>query len=271
MSRWRLDDIPWREFQPERVDSAIVPVIKAASMVEYQSADYAAYLCSVFGDDEEFRAAAHRWEEEEVQHGCALRRWAEMADPDFDFPATFERYREVHRLPVDAVSSVRRSRTGELVARCVVEVGTSSYYSALRDSVAEPVLKHICHRVAGDEFRHYKLFYSHLQRYQARESLPIWRRLYVAIGRLIEGEDDELAFAFHCGTGTTANYDRKKAFRGYCRNVLPLYQRHHVQRGFSMVLKATGIKPRGLIGRSATALVWWLFRRRARAFAAARV
>ena len=74
---------------------------------------------------------------------------------------------------MDAVTSVRGSRTGELIARCVVEVGTSSYYSALRDSIDEPVLKRICHRIAGDEYHHYKLFYSHLKRYQAHESLPI--------------------------------------------------------------------------------------------------
>ena len=271
MSGWRLDDIPWHLFLPEHVDSAIVPIIKAASMVEYQSADYAAYLCSVFFDDDEFCAAVRDWEVEEVQHGCALCRWAELADADFDFSSTFQRYREAHTLPMDAVNSVRGSRTGELVARCVVEVGTSSYYSALRDSIDEPVLKYICHRIAGDEYRHYKLFFSHLKRYQARESLPIWRRIYVALSRLAEGEDDELAFAFHCGTGSTADYDRQKAFRGYCQSVLPLYERLHVQRGFSMVLKAAGIKPCGLMGRLATACAWRLFKRRVRVCGAAPV
>ena len=184
MSGWHLDDIPWHVFEPERVDSAVVPTIKAASMVEYQSADYAAYLCSVFVDDEKFCSDVRDWAVEEVQHGRVLRRWAELADPNFDFPSTFQRYREAHTLPMDAVASVRGSRTGELIARCVVEVGTSSYYSALRDSIDEPVLKRICHRIAGDEYRHYKFFYSHLNRYQARESLPIWHRLYVALRRL---------------------------------------------------------------------------------------
>ena len=267
MAQWQIDDIPWQTFRPERVVPAILPVIKAASMVEYQSADYATYLCSVFNGDEEFCAAARHWEEEEIQHGRALGRWAELADPDFDFPATFARYREAHTLPLDAVHSVRGSRTGELIARCVVEAGTSSYYSALRDAVDEPVLKSICRHIAGDEYRHFKLFYYHLGRYQARESLSLWRRIWVVFRRFAEGDDDELAFAFHCGTGATTDYDRKAAFRGYCRSVLPLYRYPHVHRGFAMALKAAGIRPPSRVGKWATSLAWWLFRRRVRACA----
>ena len=51
-----------------------------------------------------------------------------------------------------------------MIARCVVESGTSSYYSAIRDATDEPVLKEIAGRIAADEYRHYKLFYDTLQR-----------------------------------------------------------------------------------------------------------
>ncbi|MEQ8266944.1 MAG: hypothetical protein RH982_07095 [Parvibaculum sp.] len=34
-------------------------------------------------------------------------------------------------IPLDAVQSVRGSRGGELIARCVVESGTSSCYTAI--------------------------------------------------------------------------------------------------------------------------------------------
>jgi len=49
--------------------------------------------------------------------------------------------------------SVRGSRRGEMIARCVVESGTSSYYSAIRDASQEPVLKEIAGRIAADEYR----------------------------------------------------------------------------------------------------------------------
>ena len=58
--------------------------------------------------------------------------------------------------------SSRGSRCGELVARCIVETGTSSYDTALMDAVEEPVLKEICRNIAADELRHYKLFYDHV-------------------------------------------------------------------------------------------------------------
>jgi hypothetical protein len=68
------------------------------------------------------------------------------------------RFRAGYRLPLEARASVRGSRSAELLARCVVEVETSSLYSVIRDATQEPVLKAISHRIAGDEFRHYKLF-----------------------------------------------------------------------------------------------------------------
>ena len=50
-------------------------------MVEHNGGDYATYLCNVFHDDPEFQDTANRWAQEEVQHGEALARWAELADP----------------------------------------------------------------------------------------------------------------------------------------------------------------------------------------------
>ena len=75
---WSLNDIPWAEFDPDRVDPDILKLVKAACLVEYNGGDYATYLCNVFADDPDFQAAARNWAAEEVQHGQALGRWAEM-------------------------------------------------------------------------------------------------------------------------------------------------------------------------------------------------
>ncbi len=181
---WTLDDIPWDRFDPARADPEIVKIVKAAAMVEYNSGDYATYLCNVFHDDPEFQAAARYWAEEEVQHGAALARWARLADPAFDFEAGFKRFTDGFKIAVNARESIRGSRSGELVARCIVETGTSSYYTALKDAVDEPVLKEICRNIAADELRHYKLFYDHLRRYLEKEKVGRLRRLLVAIGRM---------------------------------------------------------------------------------------
>ena len=160
---WTLDDIPWDLFDRAKVDPELLRAVKAAALVEHNSGDYVAYLCGIFAGDAEFQAAARTWGEEEVQHGRALAAWATHVDPDWDFAAALRRFTEIFRLPLDATNSVRGSLTAELIARCVVEVGTSSFYSAIRDATDEPVLKLICAKIAGDEFRHYKLFYDYMR------------------------------------------------------------------------------------------------------------
>jgi hypothetical protein len=79
--KWTIDDIEWDRFDPSKVDSMVLSVVRAASMVEYRSADYVTYLCNIFPDDEIFQEAARVWGEEEVQHGRALGEWAKLADP----------------------------------------------------------------------------------------------------------------------------------------------------------------------------------------------
>ncbi len=264
MKHWTLDDIPWQRFDPHRLDADLIAVVKAASLVEHNSADYADYLCNVFADDPDFQAAAQDWAVEEVQHGKALGRWSEMADPSFSFEDRIARFRAGYRIPVEAAESVRGSRTGELTARCVVETGTSSFYSALRDASDEPVLKIVCARIAGDEFRHYKLFYTHMQRYLERERPSRLRRILVAIGRYREADDDELAFAYHCANEREAEYDRKAAAAAYAARAYRFYRPDHVQRAVGMILKATGISPRGPVSDMATKLVWRHLQRQTR-------
>lgn len=262
---WTLDDIPWHAFAPEKVDPDLLRVVKAAAMVEFNSRDYVTYLCNVFADDAAMQDAARRWGEEEVQHGDALAAWARLADPGFDFDAAFARFRAGYSLPLDATASVRGSRAGELVARCVVEVGTSSFYTALRDASEEPVLKAIAGRIASDEFRHYKLFYDRLQPYAARERPSRLFRLRVALGRLREVEDDELAFAYYCGNvaDPRAPYRRKVCSRAYAREAGALYRRRHVARAAAMIAKAAGLRPQGWPARLAGHAAWgWLAARR---------
>jgi rubrerythrin len=263
MPHWTLDDIPWERFEPQKLDPELLRIVKAASLVEQNGADYARYLCAVFADDATFQAAARRWGEEEIQHGLALGRYAHLADPSFDHAAACDRFTEGFRVDLAATKSVRGSRAGELVARCIVETGTSSYYTALAEATAEPVLKAVCQRIATDELRHYKLFLTHLRRYLEREGLGTWGRLKIALARIRESEDDELALAYHAANDPHGIYNRKRAIRAYARRAYAVYRRHHVERGIAMVLKAAGLTPNGRVNRLATGLAWWGMRKRA--------
>lgn len=263
MAHWTLEDIAWSRFDKSRVDPDLLAVVKAAAMVEHNGGDYAIYLCNVFADDPEFQQVARGWAREEVQHGLALAKWAEMADPSFDFESAFKRFTDGFRLPLDAKESVRGSRAGELIARCVVETGTSSYYTALTEATDEPVLKEICRRIASDELRHYKTFYTYMRRYLEREPLGFWRRLWVVLSRLAESEDDELAYAYYAANGS-GDYDRSRFSAAYIRRAYAYYRPWHVERGVAMLFKAVGLKPHGRLNLAAARLAYKFMRSRSR-------
>jgi hypothetical protein len=260
VSSWTLDDIPWDRFDRSKLDPDVVRIVKAASLVEYNGAAYAGHLCRIFDDDPDFQQAARRWGDEEIQHGRALARWARFADPSYDFELAFNRFQAGYRVDFDSAASRRGSRSGEMIARCMVEVGTSSYYSALRDGVREPVLKEICRNIAADEIRHYKLFYKNLTRCLEGERIGLLQRLRVAFGRIAEAEDDELAYAYYAANETADPYDRRRYSRAYARRALALYQEHHVRHMIAMVFKAIGLAPRSRFAGAASRLAWWAVR-----------
>lgn len=269
-AHWSLDDISWDKFDPSKVDPELVKIVKAASMVEYNGADYAAYLCNVFPDDAEFQKAAKAWAKEEVQHGEALARWARLADESFDFDRSFRRFRDGYQIPVEASDSVRGSRSGELVARCIVEVGTSSYYASIGATTEEPVLREICRNIAADELRHYKLFYTHLRRYLERERIGKWKRVAVALSRIGESEDDELAYAFYAANENSETpYDRKIYGRAYMKRAYACYRAPQVQRAVAMIFKAAGLNPQGRAALLAARAAFAFIRLRGRMTAAA--
>lgn len=268
---WTLDHIPWSRFDASRVNETLLAAVKAASLVEYNAPDYVKYLTTVYRDQpEDVRRDIERWGGEEIQHGLALGRWAELADPGFDFQAAFARFRKLYRAPhfECAQSSVRGSRRGEMIARCVVESGTSSLYSALRDGTEEPVLKEIAARIAGDEFRHYRMFYD-IMRGDHEPELPRWRKFLIAVSRVNESSDDELACAFYCANVPAQDsgripYRRRYYARMYRNTIMSFYRRHHVEKLVKMVVMPAGINPSGRLVTLAAGVIWRLLTRRVR-------
>ena len=261
---WTLDDVHWDWFQPERVDPRMLAAVKAAALVEYNAPDYVTYLKRVFqGAGPETIAAIEQWGVEESQHGLALGRYAELADPSFKLEEAFARFRKgykpEHFANGDAVS-IRGSRRGEMIARCVVESGTSSYYSAMRDTCEEPLLREIAGRIAADEYRHYKLFYD-IQHAQPDPELGFLKRLWIAVGRVRESDDDELAYAYYCANVKPEDeasnpYNRKKYSDISSANGASFYSRKHIQKLVQMVVKAIGADPHGWLAGMAGSLVW---------------
>jgi hypothetical protein len=269
---WALEDVHWAAFDRSKTEPWLVAAIKSAALVELNAPDYVTYLKRVFKDaGQETIAAIEQWGAEESQHGRALGRWAEMADPGFKLDEAFARFHTGYKPPhfSDAEGdSIRGSRRGEMIARCVVESGTSSYYTAIRDATDEPVLKEIAGRIAADEYRHYKLFFETLEA-QDEPDLPFWKKATVALGRIAEADDDELSFAYYCanvGAGDTLArpYRRAQYANAQAQTTMRIYRRNHIQRLVQMVAKAIGAAPQGRLARAAGALMWRMLQLRAR-------
>lgn len=244
MSSFRLENIPWNELDPNRVEPDHLVLAKTASLVEYNSGDYTEYLENVFSDDPEFRKAIAVWGDEERQHGLALRAWVERVEPRFDFTSALERFRRSYRIPVGAKESVRGSKGRELIARCVVESGTSSFYTSLSNATTEPVLKRITKWIAQDEVRHFNLFYRHFERYQAHEKVRRLARLKVVLERTFEVDDEELCFAYAAahGEGDRVDPSQLDRFRReYFARAFAIYEPKSLRLGLGLALKASGI------------------------------
>ena len=273
---WKLDDVSWGAFDAALVNPTMLAAVKAAALVEYNAPDYVSYLKRVFRDsDSDALEWIERWGAEESQHGRALGRWAETADPTFKLEDAFARFREgyrpAHFTDHEIASSVRGSRRAEMIARCVVESGTSSYYSAIRDATDEPVLKEIAGRIAADEYRHYKLFYDTLHR-QDEPDISFWRKLWVAVTRVRESDDDELAYAYYCANvppeeEAARPYDRAFYSRLATKAGMTSYRRQHIQKLVQMVAKVVGANPHGPLANWGSALLWRVMQRKAAAAA----
>jgi tRNA isopentenyl-2-thiomethyl-A-37 hydroxylase MiaE len=254
---WAVADLPWERFDRSLVDQNILKLVKAAALVEYNAGDYATYLSNIFGGDPDFCEKISRWAREETQHGEALGAWAKRADPSFDFESAFARYKAGYHINAETHTSIRGSKTGELIARCVVEAGTSSYYTALGEATAEPVLKSLCRSISADEFRHYKMFYSYLECSLDCEKQSRFERLKIGLGRVEESEDDELAFAyFAANTPAGSIFNRPLYTSKYMMRAYPLYRRDNLGHMITLIARACGFRIsrlwRGPVGYAAT-------------------
>ncbi len=270
--RWSLDSINWSAFDASKVDAQLLALVKTASLVEANAADYVIYLRNVFAGDEAFVALTEQWGAEERLHGEALGRWAEMADPSFSFEQALSDFRAGYKIDLQLHESIRGSRAAELIARQVVETGTSSFYSAIRDACDEPLLRDVAARIASDEYFHYQLFRKHFARFAAQQPMSLWAKLKVAISRFQEAEDDELGYAYFAANvlslNRSADYHARDYGKDYWRIAMSLYRRPHIDNAVRMILRSVDVRSNGWLYRGLSSLLWRITQRRSAKLAA---
>ena len=141
----------------------------SASFIEITSDLYTQNLVEFFRHDAEIAEwLAHRWEKEELQHGVALKKYVQTAWPEIDWEAAYAAF-GVDYGAICTVEALAGTKALEMVARCVVETGTASFYRMLSDLSPDPVLRRLAAEISSDEVRHYKHFHRYFRRYRQLE------------------------------------------------------------------------------------------------------
>ncbi len=247
--RWSLDDIPWNDIQPRVVEQQqeLFYLVTVASFIEITTDLYTRNLIEYFFDDAEVTQWLNQhWEHEELQHGQSLKRYVQKAWPGFDWESA---YRDFHHEYSQCcrVDLLEPTRSMEMAARCVVEMGTTSYYTMLSKLSTEPVLCLLSRHIREDEVRHYKHFYHYFLRYRQREGAgrtrvlrALWHRL-----KMIDGEDGLIALkhvflASHPGEVFDMRIYRRLQKR--CRRAAGQYL--PLQMSIKMLIKPLDLNPR---------------------------
>ena len=190
---WTLDDIPWHAVRRDAVahEEELFYLVATASFIEITTELYTRNLIEYFSDDEEVTIwLGQHWECEELQHGLSLKRYVQTAWPEFDWEQAYRSFFKEYSACCQ-VDLLEPTRSMEMAARCVVEMGTASYYTTLSRLSSDPVLSILTDHIREDEVRHYKHFYHYFLRYREREGAgrvrvlrALWHRL-----KMIDGED----------------------------------------------------------------------------------
>jgi rubrerythrin len=195
---WRLEDINYSGVDRAAIagNDQLFYLVVSASFVEILADLYTANLGQRYSDD----AAAsgwlnEQWRVEEIQHGDALKAYAQAAWPDFDWERAYQGFAAEYGA-MCTMEELEPHRGLEMAARCVVEIGTATLYNGIERSTNEPVLRDLASRIKQDEVRHYKQFQKLYKQYRESEALGFWAIARAVFKRIAEarGEDSNIAF-----------------------------------------------------------------------------
>jgi hypothetical protein len=246
---WTLADIPFERVPraPAAAGSELFYMVAAASLMEAATDLYTRNLVEFFRGDAEVTAWLEQfWLPEELQHGQGLRRYVEAGWSDFDWETAFRAF-HAEFVVICEKDGLEAQRSLEMASRCVVEMGTASYYTTLSRASPEPVLALLARLIAEDEIGHYKHFYRYYRKYQPVEApgrgavaAALWRRL-----TMTDGDDSYTALKHvHLTRFPGAGFDRRdyRALRSRARALVGGHFPYPMS--VKMLLKPLALGPR---------------------------
>lgn len=249
--RWGLDQIPFDQIDVSKVRERddLFYLVTGASFVEIASDLYTSNLIQHFeGDSDVVQWLQEHWQHEEMRHGYSLRDYVRHVWPEFDWQSAYDSFFEEYSA-MCTIDEFEPTRGLEMVARCVVETGTATFYTALSQHATEPVLAGIAARIRAEEVGHYKHFYQYFKQYSQSESPSRWRVLNAIRRRVVEARNSDAEVALwhvyaHKHPGADRQAD-KQAFQAVLSGLGRAVKRHYpVNMAAKMVLRPLSLPSR---------------------------
>lgn len=261
---WKLDDIDWDNIDKSiaRKNRMTCYVVTAASFIETASDLYTANLIRHFSDPDAQSWLSIHWQHEELQHGRALRTYVETVWPELDWQYHYDRFFAEYS-QLCTMEELEPSPALEMVARCVVEAGTSTFYTTLQNFSDEPVLRTLTGYIRQDEVNHYRYFRRFFEKYRHQEQIGrvnIMRSLYRRLTE-VENEDAYIGLKYAWMMHHAQEPFDKQKLHQMINELQPIMKNHYPYR---MVLKML-LKPLSL-NRTVVKLAMPLLEHAARRF-----
>jgi len=200
--RWNYEkDIDFSKIKKDNIkdNEFLFYLITIASFIEITSDVYAKNLSKFFSDNTEaVEWLQHKWEKEEVQHGKALKKYIKNVWSDFDWEKAYQLFLKEY-LPLCGGEQYQPTKAREMLARMVVETGTSTFYRAVEAYASEfdePILVEITHNIYKDELDHYSYFDKFFKLYNENKENKKGDIVKVVYSRLKEVNDEDAYLAF---------------------------------------------------------------------------
>jgi hypothetical protein len=245
--RWTLDDIDWRSIARDevRADPHLYFVLTTSSFVESGADLYTDTLVDHVRDPAARQWLSDAWQPEELQHGRALRTYVEHVWPELDWSRAFAAFRAEYSV-LCTQQALNPSRALEMVARCAVEVGTATMYTAVQHYAPDPVLRDLAGRIRQDEVRHFNYFRDFFEAWRGAENigrLDVLRTLLARLGT-VEGEDAPIAFKHAWQMRHPGEVCPEPAYDAFVARVRPAMRRCYPYRmAVKMLLRPLRLGP----------------------------
>ncbi len=240
MLRWNYKDIKYDKIDKSLIEdnNFLFNLLTIASFIEITSDVYDKNLSIYYKDNEEVvEWLNNTWKIEEIQHGKALKEYINYVWSNFDWEKSYKNFLKGY-IPLCKVDNLEDTKAKEMLARMVVETGTSTAYKAIAayaKDLNEPILEQIAKNISKDEVYHYEKFEEIFKYYKDKEKLKNSEIVKILYKRAKDINNEDIKIAYEA-------INHSKSYDNYMKDVKEFAKKYYP---YKMAIKMF-IRPLGL-------------------------